>query len=123
MGEDAHADDEDPGDPDDDPDPDSAPPPGLDDAELAVLLAEAAEVTSAQAAAAAAAARLGHTAVLAAVAAAVTGRRGLGMPGSAQRFPGGAASPAAGFGSGEPLDVAAGGAALGLVPGGRGGGR
>jgi hypothetical protein len=112
MGANAHADDEDPGDPDDYQDPDSAPPPGLDDAELAALLAEAAEITAAQARAAEAAARLGHTAVLTAVAAEVTGRRGPGMPGSAQSFPGGGASPAAGFASGEPLDVAAGCVAL-----------
>ena len=45
-----------------------------------MLLAEAAEITAAQARAAAAAARLGNTAVLAAVAAEVTGRRGPGMP-------------------------------------------
>src|SRR6516162_6693406 len=75
MDHDAHAGDEDPGDPDDDQDPDCAPPPGLDDAELAALLAGAAEVTAARVRAAEAAARLGHTAVLAAVAAEVTGRR------------------------------------------------
>ena len=45
----AMADDEDPGDPDDYQDPDNAPPPGLDDAELAVLLAEAREITAGQA--------------------------------------------------------------------------
>jgi hypothetical protein len=113
MGADAHADDEYPGDPDLYEDPDNAPPPGLDDAELAALLAEAREITAAQARAAEAAARLGHTAVLAVIAAEVTGRRGPGMPGSAQSFPGGDASPAAGFASGEPLDVAPGCATLG----------
>jgi len=99
MDEDAHADDEDPGDPDLYQDPDNAPPPGLDDAELEALLAEAREITAGQARAAEAAARLGHTAVLAAVGAVVSGRRGPGMPGSAQTFPGVSASPAAGFAS------------------------
>src|SRR5580704_633234 len=59
-------------------------------------------------------ARSGHTATLAAIAAVVAGRRGPGMPGSAERFPGGCASPAAGFATGEPLDVAPGCATLGL---------
>src|SRR6516162_4797535 len=113
MDEDAHADDEDPGDPDEYEDPDNAPPSGLEDAELEVLLAEAREESAAQARAAGEAARFGHTAVLAAVAAEVSGRRGPGMPGSAQCLPGEGPSPAAGFGSGQPLDVAAGGAALG----------
>ena len=76
----ALGDDEDPGDLDLYEDPDNAPPAGLDDAELAALIAEAREITAAQARAAAAAARLGNTAVLAAVAAEVTGRRGPGMP-------------------------------------------
>jgi hypothetical protein len=35
------------------------------------------------------------------------------MPGSAQSFPGEYASPAAGFASGQPLDIAPGGAVLG----------
>jgi hypothetical protein len=111
--DDAHADDEDPGDLDEYQDPDNAPPPGLDDAQLEALLAEAREITAAQARTAEAWARLGHTAVLAAVGAAVTGRRGPGMPGSAHSFPGEYASPAAGFAAGQPLDVAPGGAALG----------
>ena len=42
---------------------------------------------------------------LLAVAAASTGRRGPGQPGSARVFPGEAASTAAGFGTGMPLDV------------------
>jgi Domain of unknown function (DUF222) len=113
MDEDAHAGDADPGDPDEYQDPDSAPPPGLDDAELEALLAEAREAAAAQAHAARTAARLGHTAVLAAVAAQVTGRRGPGMPSSAQGFPGEYPSPAAGFGSGQPLDVTPGCATLG----------
>jgi hypothetical protein len=68
-------------------DPDNAPPPGLDDAQLAALIAEAREVTADQARANAVAARLGETAAMAAVAAGI-GRRGPGMPGSAQSFPG-----------------------------------
>jgi hypothetical protein len=109
----APADDEYPGDLDEYEDPDSAPPPGLDDAELEALLAAAADVTAERAQAAQQAARLGHTAVLAAMGAVSGGRRGPGMPGSAERFPGEDPSPAAGFGSGQPLDVAPGCATLG----------
>jgi hypothetical protein len=112
MDADAHTADEDPGDPDDYEDPDSAPPPGLDDAQLEALLAEAEEITADQARAAEAAARSGHAAVLAAVGSILTGRRGPGMPGSAQAFPGVSASPAAGFASGMPLDAAPGCATL-----------
>jgi hypothetical protein len=106
MDDDVHADDEDPGDPDEYQDPGSAPPPGLEDAELEALLHEAREVTAGRTRAVAEAARFGHTAALAAVAAEVSGRRGPGMPGSAQSFPGEYASPAAGFASGQPLDIA-----------------
>ena len=102
----AMADDEDPGDQDLYEDPDNAPPFGLDDAQLTALIAEAREVITDQARAAEFASRTGHTAVLAAVAAEVSGRRGPGMPGSALRLPGEEPSPAAGFGSGQPLDVA-----------------
>ena len=112
MDDDAHADDEDPGDPDEYQDPDNAPPPGLDDAQLAALIAEAREVTAGQAYAAELAARLGHTAALAAAGALSAGRRGPGMPGSAQTYPGEYASPAAGFATGKPLDVAPGCATL-----------
>ena len=84
MDADAHAEDEDPGDPDLYQDPGNAPPPGLDDARLAALLAEAREITEDQARAAAVMGRLGHSAVLAAVGSIVSGRRGPGMPGSAQ---------------------------------------
>jgi hypothetical protein len=108
----AMADDEDPGDTEEYEDPDNAPPAGLDDAELAALIAEAREITAAQARAAADMARLGHTAALAAAGAELAGRRGPGMPGSAQCFPGEYASPAAGFASGKPLDTAPGCAAL-----------
>jgi len=113
MDHDAHADDEDPGDPDDYQDPDNAPPPGLDDDQLAALLAEAREITAEQADAAQRAARFGHTAVLAALEAVSAGRRGPGMPGSAQTYPGEYASPAAGFAAGKPLDTAPGCATLG----------
>jgi len=109
----AMADDEDPGDAGEYEDPDNAPPAGLDDYELPALIAEAREITADQARAAEAAARLGHTAVLAALGAVSAGRRGPGMPGSAQTFPGEDASPAAGFASGQPLDVAPGCATLG----------
>ena len=47
-----------------------------------------------------------------AVGAALTGRRGPGMPGSPRSFPGEYFSPAAGFASGKPLDVARGCATL-----------
>ena len=100
----AIAEDEDPGDPEEDEDPGNAPPAGLGDQELAALIAEAREMTADQARAAAAAARLGQTAVLAALGAMLTGRRGPGMPGSAQTVPGEDASPAAGFASGQPLE-------------------
>ena len=113
----ARFDDEDPGDPVEYEDPDNAPPPGLDDDELDVLIAEARakgrEMAADQAAVAAAWAQAGHTAILAAVASVVSGRRGPGMPGSADRYPSEHASPAAGFASGMPLDTAPGCAGLG----------
>ena len=112
--DDAHAADEDPGDLEEYEDPDNAPPSGLDDGQLAALLAEAREVTADRARAAEAAARRGQTAVLAALEAVSGGRRGPGMPGSARSFPGEYPSPAAGFAAGKPLDVAPGCAALGL---------
>jgi hypothetical protein len=109
----ARADDEYPGDPEEYEDPDNAPPPGLDDEQLAALIAEAREVTADQARAAEAAARLGQTALLAALEAVSAGRRGPGMPGSAESFPGEYPSPAAGFATGKPLDTAPGCATLG----------
>jgi hypothetical protein len=96
-----------PGDPEEYEDPDNAPP-SLDDAELEALVAEAREIAAEQARAAEAATRLGHTATLAAIGAIAAGRRGPGMPGSAETFPGKYASPAAGFASGKPLDTAPG---------------
>ena len=113
MDQDAHADDEYPGDADEYQDPDNAPPPGLDDNQLSALIAEAREITAEQARAAEGWARLGHTAVLAAVGAVSAGRRGPGMPGSAEIFPVEYAGPAGGFASGQPLDVAPGSATLG----------
>jgi hypothetical protein len=88
-----------------DEEPDSAPPLDLDYDEL---IAETERITAEQAREAALLARLGLTAAAAADAAAAAGRRGPGMPGSAQSFPGVYASRAAGFASGKPLDTAPG---------------
>jgi hypothetical protein len=108
----ARAGDEYPGDLEEYEDPDNAPPSGLDDGQLAALIAEAREVTADQAYAAGLAARAGQTAALAAAGAVYAGRRGPGMPGSARSFPGEYASPAAGFASGKPLDTVPGCAVL-----------
>jgi hypothetical protein len=112
----ARAEDEYPGDPEDYQDPDNAPPAWLDDGELAALIAEAREtgreITADQARITEAWARFGHTAAMAAVGAVATGRRGPGMPGSTESFPGEYASLAAGFASGKPLDNAPGCATL-----------
>jgi hypothetical protein len=93
----ALAEDDEPDDPDLYQDPDSAPPPGLDDAQLAALIAEARVLTGDQSGAAW-----------------PGSRRGPGMPGSERRFPGEFAGPAAGFGSGRELDTAPGCAVLAL---------
>jgi hypothetical protein len=93
-----------------DEDPDDAPPPDVDPEELA---AEAAQISADQARAAEVAARLGLTAAMAADAAAAAGRRGPGMPGSAESFPGAFSSRASGFASGKPLDTALGCLTLG----------
>ena len=103
------AENEDPGDLDLWEDPGDAPPPDVDEAELA---AGANEIIAAQERVAAVMARLGLTAAMAADAAAA-GRRGPGMPGSAQSFPGVYVSRASGFASGKPLDVSAGCLVLG----------
>jgi Domain of unknown function (DUF222) len=108
----ARFEDEDPGESEEDEDPDDAPVPWLDDAELDALIANAREIIADRARFAAEAARLGHTAVLAALGAAAAGRRGPGMPGSAETYPGVYDSPAAGFASGMPLDAAPGCAVL-----------
>ena len=97
--------DEGPGDPDLDEDPEDAPPPEVDEEELA---AEADRITGELAREAALLASLGLTAAMAAEAAAAAGRRGPGMPGSAHKVPGVSVSPAAGFASGMPLDTAPG---------------
>jgi hypothetical protein len=97
--------DEGPGDPDLDEDPEDAPPPEVDEQELA---AEADRITADLAREAALLASLGLTAEMAAEAAAVAGRRGPEMPGSAHKVPGVSVSRAAGFASGMPLDTAPG---------------
>jgi hypothetical protein len=91
-------------------DPDDVPPPDVDEAELA---AGAEEILAAQARLAAVAGRLGLAAALAAGTAAAYGRRGPGMPGSAESFPVVSASRASGFASGMPLDTAPGCLVLG----------
>jgi hypothetical protein len=101
--------DEDPGDPGLD-DPDDDPPPDVDPGELA---AEAGRITGELAREAAVLAGAGLTAAAAAGAASAAGRRGPGMPGSAQSFPGVYASRASGFASGKPLDTAPGCLTLG----------
>ena len=93
-------------------DPDNAPPPGMDDAQLATLIAEAEAFTAGQAEAEAEMARAGQAGIRAALGSVAAGRRGPGMPGSAQRFPGEYTSRASGFASGKPLDVAPGGPVL-----------
>ena len=102
--------DEDPGDPDVDQDPEDDPPPEADPGELA---GEADRIAGELAREAAVLAGAGLTAAVAADAAAAAGRRGPGMPGSAQSFPGVYASRASGFGSGKPLDTAPGCLTLG----------
>ncbi len=108
----AMAEDEDPGDLDEYVDPDNAPPAGLDDAGLVALVAEARELVADQAAAAAEAARSGQAPVRAMLEAVSGGRRGPGMPGSVESFPGERRGRASGFASGQPLDTAPGGAVL-----------
>jgi hypothetical protein len=88
-----------------DEDPGDDPPPEVGQAELA---AEAEEMTAGQVREAAVLAGLGLTAALAADAAVAAGRRGPGMPGSAQSVPGVYASRASGFATGKPLDTAPG---------------
>ena len=77
------------------------------------LAAEAERITAEQAREAALLAGAGLTAAMAADAAAAAGRRGPGMPGSAQPVPGVYASRASGFASGKPLDIAPGCLTLG----------
>ncbi len=102
-----------PGDPEEDPGwcPDPEDPALPFDVDLDVLRAESRRIAAEQVLAAEHIARLGYTAALAAAAASM-GRRGPGQPGSADRLPGEYASPAGGFATGQPLDVAPGGAVL-----------
>ena len=86
-------------------DPDDAPPPEVDPEELT---GEAERIAAEEAREAAVLAGAGLTAAVAADAAAAAGRRGPGMPGSAQSFPGVYVSRASGFASGKPLDTAPG---------------
>jgi hypothetical protein len=88
LDDEAYAHDDYPGDLEEYEDLDNAPPRGLDDREPAILLARAREVSAADARAEAMRAALGHTAVVAAVESVAAGRRGPGMPGSAEALPG-----------------------------------
>ena len=99
----------------DDEDPDNTPPPGMDDAGRAALIADAREFTADQAAAEAEMAALSRAGIRAALGSVAAGRRGPGMPGSASSFPGEYASRASGFASGKPLDAAAGHPVLGQL--------
>jgi hypothetical protein len=84
----------------------------LDDAQMAALYAEAAQVTADAARAREVTGRLGLTAATAGVAA--EDCRGPGMPGSARTYPGEYTSRASSFASGMPLDTAPGCVTLGL---------
>ena len=76
------------GDPEEYEDPDNAPPRGMDDAQLAALIAGAREAAAGQAETAARLAAAGRTGVMAAAGSVLSGRRGPGMPGSASEVPG-----------------------------------
>jgi Domain of unknown function (DUF222) len=93
------------------PDPED-PEAWLDDADLAAVYREAAQVTADAARARAARERFGLTGAEAGVAA--EDRRGPGMPGSAKTYPGEYTSRASSFASGMPLDTASGCVSLGL---------
>jgi hypothetical protein len=86
-------------------DSEDEPPPDVEDGELAAM---ADQIARDQARLAVTAARLGVAGALAAGTAAGWGRRGPGMPGSAESFPGVYASRSSGFASGKPLDTAPG---------------
>src|ERR1700683_601174 len=90
--------DEDPGDLALDEAPEDAAPPDVDPDEL---IAAADRITADQARLAAVTARLGLTAAMASDAAAVTGRRGPGMPGVGGAVPGGVHQPGVGGRHGE----------------------
>ena len=82
------------------------------EAELAEIIAESDQAAADAAAAAAYLAGQGKTAVMAAIASAGMGRRGLGMPGSAAPLAGVYSGPGGGFATGQVLDVAPGGPVL-----------
>src|SRR2546423_783878 len=80
--------------------------------ELAEIIAEARQASADQAAAEAHIAASGQTAALAAGASAAMGRRGPGMPGSAEPLAGEYSGPGGAFATGQALDVAPGGPVL-----------
>ena len=82
------------------------------DVDVAAIWAETGALAAGDAADTEDAARRGLLGELAAGEAGARGRRGPGQPGSAGRVPGASASPAGGFGAGQCLDVAPGGAGL-----------
>ena len=82
------------------------------DLDVAAIWAETGAIAAEDAADTEDVARRGLLGGLAAGEAGARGRRGPGQPGSAGRTPGASASPAGGFGAGQPLDVAPGGAGL-----------
>jgi hypothetical protein len=86
--------------------------PDEDPAELAQILAEARQAAVDTAAAEAHIAALGETAAMAAGASVMMGRRGPGMPGSAEPLAGEYGRPGGAFATGQALDVAPGGAVL-----------
>ena len=80
--------------------------------ELAEIIAEARQASADQATAEARIAASGQTAALAAGASAAMGRRGPGMPGSAEPLAGEYSGPGGAFATGQALDVAPGGPIL-----------
>ncbi|HEY1319765.1 MAG TPA: DUF222 domain-containing protein, partial [Streptosporangiaceae bacterium] len=80
--------------------------------ELAEIIAEARQASADQAAAEAHIAASGQTAALAAGASVAMGRRGPGMPGSAEPLAGEYSGPGGAFATGQALDVAPGGPVL-----------
>jgi hypothetical protein len=86
--------------------------PDEDPAELAEIIAEARQAAADTAAAEAHIAALGETAAMAAGASVMMGRRGPGMPGSAEPLAGEYGGPGGAFATGQALDVAPGGAVL-----------
>ena len=82
------------------------------DVDVAAIWAEAGALAAEDAADIAELTRRGLLGGLAAGEAGTRGRRGPGLPGSAAHVPGASGSPAGGFGAGQCLDVAPGGAGL-----------